>query len=58
MVLVVNQRDPIIDHVGFQPIEHLDAKLISRLKGFGEGLNISVIGDRNGRLSPLVCPLS
>ena len=58
MVLIVNQRHTIIDHVGFHPVDHLEVKLLSRLVSFWEGLDVSVIGHRQGRLSPLASLLS
>ena len=57
VVLVVDQRNPVIDHVSLHPVEHLDTKLVGRLEGLRKGLNVAVVGNRQCRLSPLVSAL-
>ena len=53
MGVVVRNVLAAVDHVGFQSIQHLHPVLLPGRVGFGKGLQVAVVGDRNRPVPPL-----
>ena len=51
MIFVVHQWHPIVDYVGFDPVQHFN--FARGFKGFGKGLDIGMIRNGQCRHSPL-----